>query len=214
VEALINQLYSIFARYTRPHDFPACDCCMSADEKSVMLTKPIRQLTADELGQYAADAFLTVGELPDFKYFLPRILELAVRSEFVWPDPEVVMGKLPLAQWYEWPTEEQVIVSELLKAKLAALLDDPDSRGSEIDGWVCALGRCLPDPIPFLELFLEPPHQDKLRAFVEHNESLFTKNMLDNPFWSDARENEQRVVRWLNEPAVRAVLSGRYGMVF
>src|SRR5215475_3349421 len=118
VEALINQLYSVFGAYPRPHDFAACECCMSADEKSVLLTKPLRELTADELTEYAADAFLTVGELLDFKYFLPRIFELAMHDEFLWPDAEVVMGKLSLAQWLEWPLEEQAVVSQLLKTKL------------------------------------------------------------------------------------------------
>jgi len=162
---------------------------MTADEKSTLLTKPLRKLSADELSGYAADAFFTVGEVSDFKYFLPRILELSVRDEFQWPDAEVVTRKLWLADWLDWPKEEHSVVSDLLKAKLATLLEDPNTNGSQIDEWVCAFGRCLRDPTSFLEPLLEPQHADKLLAFIDQNGSLFTKNKLDNAFWEDARES-------------------------
>lgn len=214
MEHLINQLYAVFAKYPKPYDFAACECCMSPDEKRVLLTTPLRELTADQLGGYTADAFFTVGETPDFKYFLPRILELAVREEFLWPDPEVVTRKLTLADWLGWPTVEKDAISDLLKAKFETLLNDPNSDGSAIDQWICALGCCLPDPTPFLGPLLRPQHQDKLLAVIEHNGSLFTKNKLDNAFWEEAGENEERVVRWFHQPAVKQLLSKRYGMVF
>jgi hypothetical protein len=72
----------------------------------------------------------------------------------------------------------------------------------------------LPNPTPHLDPLLESRHQDKLLAFIECNGSLFTKNKLDNAFWEDARENEQRVVHWLHQPSVTRLLSQRYGMVF
>ena len=214
MEHLINQLYIVFGKYPKPYDFEACECCISADEKNTLLTAPLRELTADQLGVYAADAFYTMGEVPDFNCFLPRIFELAVRDEFLWPDPEVVTRKLSLAQWLDWPAEEQGSVSDLLQVKFVALLNDSNSDGSDIDKWICALGRCLPDPTPFLKPLLEPQHKDKLLAFIDYNGSLFTKNRLDNAFWEDARENEERVISWLNQPAIKVVLSERYGMVF
>jgi len=207
VKDLINHLYTVFARYPKPYDFAACECCTSDDEKTALLTPPLRELTADQLGRYASNAFFTMAEVSDFKYFLPRILELTVRDEFLWPDPEIVTRKLALAGWCDWPAEEQIAVSKVLKAKFETLLTDQNSSGSEVDTWVCALGRCLPDPTPFLDPLLESQHEDKLLAFIAQNGSLFTKDKLDNPFWEDARENEQRVVRWLHQPAVTQLLS-------
>ena len=214
MQNVIEQLYRIFAKYEKPFDFAACECCISADKKSVLLSVPLRDLTADQLSTYAADAFLTMAEIPDFKYFLPRILELCVQDEFLWPGPEVVTRKLVLASWLDWPTDEQAAVAGLLEAKFTALLNDPNSDGSQIDSWICALGRCLPDPTRFLDPLLESRHQDKLLALIDMNGSLFTRNKLDNPFWEDARENEQRVVRWLHQSSVTQLLWERYGMVF
>lgn len=214
MEQLINQMYMVFGKYAKPYDFAACECCLSPDEKMSLLAIPLRELTADQLSSYAADVFFTMGEVPDFKYFLPRVLELSVKDEFLWPEPEVVTRKLLLAQWCDWPAEEQIVIADLLKAKFATLLNDPNSNGSEIDEWICALGQCLQDPRPFMAPLLEPHHEDKLLAFIECNGSLFTKSTLDNPFWEDARENERRVVQWLHQPSVTTLLSKRYGMVF
>ena len=214
MEQLINQLYRVFAKYEKPFDFAACEHCTSAEEKSDLLATSLRNLTGNQLGRYAANAFFTMAELSDFKYFLPRILELCVRDEFDWPDPEVVTRKLALGNWLDWPAEERRVVSDLLKTKFATLLDDPVADGSQIDEWVCALGRCLPDPTSYRQPLLEPQHADKLLAFIEQNGSLFTKNKLDNAFWEDARESEQLVVAWLHQPVVTKLLSQRYGMVF
>jgi hypothetical protein len=214
MEQLINEVYAVFSKYEKPYGFAACECCLSPEEKTALLATPLRELTADQLGGYAADVFFTMGEVSDFKYFLPRILELSVNDQFLWPDPEVVTRKLSLAQWCDWPTEEQTIITDLLKTKFATLVDDPNTDGSETDKWVCALGRCFPNPTPFLAPLLEPRHVDRLLAFIEYNGSLFTKNKLDNPFWKDARDSEQLVVRWLHQPAIKALFSDRYGMVF
>jgi len=214
MKQLINQAYAVFAKYEKPSDLVACECCLSPDEKTVLLTTPLRDLSPEQLGGYAADVFYTMGEVPDFKYFLPRILELSVTDEFLWPDPEVVSRKLSLAQWGDWPTEEQSVITDVLKTKFATLLDDPESDGSETDKWICALGRCFPDPTRFLAPLLEPRHEDKLLAFIEYNGSLFTKNKLDNAFWEEARNGEQLVVQWLHQSAITALLSERYGMVF
>lgn len=213
MEHLINQVYALFAKYGKPYDFAACECCLSPDEKTALLATALRELTADQLGGYAADVFFTMGEVPDFKYFLPRILELSVNDQFLWPDPEVVARKLTLAQWLNWPAEEQTVITELLKMKFTTLLDDPNIDASETDKWICALGRCFHDPTPFLKPLLEPRHEDKLLAFIEYNGSLFTKKKLDNPFWQDAHDSEELVVRWLHQPTVTNLLSERYGMV-
>jgi hypothetical protein len=186
----------------------ACECCISADEKSTLLTTPLRELTDGQLGEYASSVFHTMGEVPDFKYFLPRIFELAVRDEFHWPSPEVVTSKLSLAHWLDWPAEEQVAVSDLLQAKFGTLVNDANSVGSDIDQWICALGRCLPDPTPFLKPLLQPQHEDKLLAFIG-NGSIFTKNKLDSHFGEDAPENEKRVIAWLSNRATAKL--ERYG---
>jgi hypothetical protein len=141
VNESIQRLYRLLSKYEKPNDFPACACCISEEAKAVLLSRRLNVLTEAELGEYAADVFLTVGGVEDFKYFLPRILELSVREELYWPDPEIVLGKLKLADWAEWPEDERAAVLEVLQDKFDALIADPDAHGQDIDQWLCALGQ-------------------------------------------------------------------------
>jgi hypothetical protein len=152
--------------------------------------------------------------MADFKYFLPRILDLSVHEKLSWPNPEVVLGKLPLADWDHWPEIEQKVVIDLLSERYATLIQDANSDGSEIDTWVCDLGHCVPDVTPYLEPLLEEANQGKLGSFIEWNRSAFSEAKLNNAFWEDAPDNEQRVLAWLNQDRVKRLLSEKYGMRF
>jgi hypothetical protein len=209
----IQRLYQVFSKHGKPGDFPTCECCVSANDRDFLLSRKLADLTADNLSEYVADVFLTVGSMPDFKYFLPRILELSVKEEFLWPDPEVALGKLALAGWSTWPEDERSAVLDVLQHKFETLLDGNDGR-SDIDKWICALGRCVEDMLRFLDQMLEANRHEQLFRFIECNGSIFTKHKLDNPFWQDARDNERVVLEWLNQPRVRSLLSERYGMTF
>lgn len=210
----IELIYEAFANYRKPRDFPSCDCCISKAEKKLLLDRELRILTADELAHYAADVFLTVGSLADFKYFLPRLMELSVKEEFSWPTPEVMLGKLKLADWYAWPEIERAPVLRLLEEKFVRLLQDENTEGQDIDPWICALGRCVPDITPYLEPLLQEDQESKLLGVIEWNHSLFGKGKLDSAFWEDAPDNERRAVAWLTQPRVKQLLTEKYGMVF
>jgi hypothetical protein len=213
----IQYVYEVFAKYPKPGGFPTCDrgCCVSHKESLLLLNRNLLELTADELRNYAGDVFLTVGSLADFKYFLPRILDLSVTEKFSWwPTPEVVLGKLPLAGWDHWLEIERKVVMDLLNERFAALIQDANSDGSDIDTWVCALGRCVPDVTPYLEPLLEEANQGKLLSFIEWNPSAFSEAKLANGFWKDAIDNQQRVLAWLNQDRVKRLLSEKYGMLF
>jgi hypothetical protein len=207
-------VYDAFANYSKPADFPACECCLSDEEKKVLLRGKLKELSADELSSYAADVFQTVGSVADFKYFLPRILELSVNGEFSWPDPPVVMVKLRLADWDQWPGHERSAVIDLLVEKFRCLLQDEHTDGSDIDEWLCALGRCVPDITPYLEPLLDKANESKLLSFIERSWPGLSKGKLASAFWAEAADNQERVVAWLNQPRVKRLLSEKYGMVF
>jgi hypothetical protein len=212
LEECIKRLYEVFKRYDKPKDFPACEHCLSKEKKTRLLKSTLAELETDYLDSYAADVFFTVGSLTDFKYFLPRILDLAVHEKFSWPDPEVSLAKLRLAEWESWPQEERTAILDLLQEKFRCLLDDPKSGGHDLDRWVCALGQCVSDITVYLDQLFEPGREDKLWGFIESNLSFFAKNKLANGFWDSAPESEKRVRDWLNRPQVKALLSDRYGM--
>lgn len=209
----VEHLYQLFSKYKRPDTFQTCECCVSEKDKEFLLSKELASLNSEELSGYAADVFLTVGDVSDFKYFLPRILELSVRDEFSWPDQEVVLSKLSKGNWDSWPQEEVEAITQLLRATYEQLLQAGDDNAYEIDAWICAVGRCVPDITPYLDQLLVEGREDKLIGFVELNLAVYTKGKLRNAFWEKASVNEKQAISWMLQPKVKAVLTERYGMV-
>ncbi len=217
MDDLLTQLYQAFAHYQKPRDFPACECCLSPAERKLLLSKPLRDLSAGELSVYAASAFLTVAGPEDFNYFLPRILELAVKEEFSWPDAEITLGKLARANWLQWPDKERLAVLAVLNRKWEELLKSSENDSwhcSRIDEWICALGQCVPDITKYLDKLLEPDCKEKLLGFAVENSSAYSRKKLSNAFWDTAQENQQRTLIWLHQPQIKALLMEHYGMSF
>ncbi|MFG2248893.1 hypothetical protein [Spirillospora sp. NPDC048823] len=82
-------LYAAFADVPRPAELHGCPCCVAADEGRPLLAAPLRDLTAEDLARYAAKALNTWGGPQEFRYFTPRLLELAaddqrLRGGFQW----------------------------------------------------------------------------------------------------------------------------------
>lgn len=212
LDEAIREVYRVFATHKKPRDFDACDHCMSAEEKRFFLTRELQDLTADELMRYAADVFLTMGDVKDFKHFLPRILEISVQDDSWWPGPEVVLNKLRLADWSQWPANERNAVVKVLNEKFAALLKDPNAEGFDVDTWVCALGRCVDDLTPFLNQLENEASEETLLSFIEENQSALSNGKLANSFW-DSPVNEQRLIEWLKSEKVKRLLNEKYGMI-
>jgi hypothetical protein len=114
-----------------PSAIEGCPCCIATRGADVLLTTPLRHITGQALWRYVSGAFLTVGGLQDFRYLLPRILDVSVTDPGNANACEIVLGKLSLAQWRLWPAHEQ-----------AAIKKWPGSRG----------GGRLPGQDPFAGL--------------------------------------------------------------
>ena len=210
----IQLLYEVFAGYPKPKDFPTCECCVSDQQMRALLKRKLHELTIEELSGYVMGVFLTVGSVADFKYFLPRIIELVTTRDWLADlEPEIALERLRLAGWDEWPERERSAVLRVLEEKYSSLLNDEDSDSFEIDGWICALGQCVPDITPYLDQLLGSSH---VLDFVERNfKSWQVGEELANPFWREnAPENAARVLAWLNSAEVKRLLSEEYGMVF
>src|SRR5882762_1635090 len=94
IQAAIEALYAAFSDAPKPMIIEGCPCCIERKDVDVLLTTPLRQITPDQLTNYAASVFLTVGSIEDFLYLLPRILEISACDPSWWPDPEVISGAL------------------------------------------------------------------------------------------------------------------------
>jgi hypothetical protein len=227
LRAAIDGLYTAFAGYPRPGSFEACACCwpgepVPGDAARVVVPapggdRPLRQLTADELGFLAGKVLTTGGTLDVLRHYLPRLLELVVGEGFAWPDLEAVFGRLaygPLIggpSWTGWPAPEQDAVRRFLHAfwpqRLATGRDVDDDGAGEA---LCAIGLVDPDIGWYLDKWLrfDHPHAaGNLQRFLILNASARHRGRLSDAFWSTDRapapENQRRVVAWTRAPATR-----------
>lgn len=117
-----------------PTVIEGCPCCISTRGTDVLLTTPLRQITGQALWRYVSGVFLTIGDRQDFRYLLPRILDVSVSDPGNANNAEIVLGKLPLAGWRSWTPNEQRVIEAFTDAwfeqALASDLAEAD------DGWI------------------------------------------------------------------------------
>src|SRR6266850_5828880 len=102
----IDGLYQVFSRYRRPRRLEGCPCCTSPERAKPPLCKPLGEISAPELEHYAFKALTTWGTLADYKYFVPRILELTEDGSLLC-DIEVTLGKFSYGKFGDWPADER-----------------------------------------------------------------------------------------------------------
>jgi hypothetical protein len=206
---MIERLYAAFKAVPKPYHVEGCPCCTSEDEFRKLLTKPLRDITPDELSRYASKALTTVGTEEDFHYFIPRILEVCATEFGWWPEPAIVLGKMQMAGWKNWPREEVSAVRAFLWQTFLRVLEHGDD-GTDVDEWICAVGRAEEDLSPyFVELERRP---SKLVQFYEQNSQSLLKARLSNPFWDDAELAKEMVVKWFHSPKVVQIINETYGI--
>ena len=188
LSAAIEALYVTFKR-PHPRGIDACPCCWKVRDTQVLTETPLRALTDDQLGSYAASVFLTAGGLGDYKYFLPRIFELAV-SKTGYPSVEILLGKLKLAEWKYWPIDEhravQAFVDALFEAEVtqAVRSDDGYYYTSSVDELVCGMARAEIALEPYLKRLLDHPAA-LADLYYSNAETMSDKDSLFSGFWDD-----------------------------
>ena len=188
-ERLREALEAVYREFEAPAPsvIEGCPCCISTRGTDVLLTTPLRQITGQELWRYVSGAFLTVGDERDFRYLLPRILDVSVTDPWNANYPEIVLGKLQLASWLSWSSDEQRAIEEFVDAwfeqALASDLAEAD------DGWICTaeaesvLCGAARAEMP-LERWLVRLHEPVAALVLADLQERFPRAM--SPFWEYA----------------------------
>lgn len=207
----VEQVYAAFAAQPHPRQIDACPCCADRANICTLLSTPLRQLTPDELSSYAASVFLTVGRESDFRFFLPRILEISVSDRSWWPALEVVLERLVRANWDAWPQEETEPLLRLFEAAFDESIVLPENAASEVDSWLCALAIAGVDVAPYLRKLQAPAAEEVMSDYFVLNAPDLRKGRLANPFWKDHSDKAAPVIAVLKSPGVRSAIRRLYG---
>ena len=111
----LETVYRVFAAPV-PLAIEGCPCCLATRGVDVLLTTPLRALSGMTLWRYVSGVFYTVGSERDFRYFLPRVLDLAINEPGESNNVEIVLGKLKLAHWQSWSMDERAAIETLVDA--------------------------------------------------------------------------------------------------
>jgi hypothetical protein len=205
LSSTIETLYDVFAQVKRPESMLTCPCCVNDNEAAHLLGTPLREIGAVQMSPYAELVFLTVGGTNDFRYFLPRILDIAVQDESWWPSPEITLKKLNLADWHAWADREQQAVTDVIDAWYDAALNWRAKSNRADDGTViyiwdgeallCGIAHASLSLTPYLDRLRAPEHRDQLAGlFMWHYDD--ERRALKRPdnFWDEAPEDQREVL--------------------
>lgn len=204
-------LYAAFADVPRPAELRGCPCCVASDEGRPLLARPLRDLTAEDLARYAAKALSTWGGPEEFRYFAPRLLELAAGDAFGRLDAEVVFIKLGEAGWRDWPQREALVdfFHAFWTRTLAAFPASP-SVGTAL----CALGGAGPDMGPFLDEWGTLTSERAIRHLHElvRLEMVWRhgRPRLSNAFWNTSSRPYRQVIVWLTDGMAADAVSAAF----
>ena len=113
-EELLQNIYTVFSKYRLNDKISSCYCgvCMTEEFSDYLHKIPLKDLTANTLQDYISCVGIAEGDCNDFKYFLPRILEL-IYNESVSADLSefyiFIWGVLKNIDYSIWQEEERLV---------------------------------------------------------------------------------------------------------
>lgn len=137
LQDILERCYRSFADVARPRamDFSPYK---SADIANRVLLLPCRELSDDDIGTYAGSAILTVGGPDDYRYFLPRVLELSVTNgNWIGSEAPIIAERLHRAEWTNWSSEQRASVRAFFDVTYDWSIDAPFDCVAPADLWLC-----------------------------------------------------------------------------
>jgi hypothetical protein len=127
-------LYAAFAIYPAPRKLHASRLRDAANILKDLKSTPLKSLPAVAVGPFAMYSMTTVGDVEDYKHFLPRIIHLGIIGSHGEPGLEAsaIAAKLEYGGWSSWRDEERSAIVKAYEAAWARLrFFHPDDRDAE-----------------------------------------------------------------------------------
>jgi hypothetical protein len=172
-----------------------------------LTSAPLRELSSENLGAYASYAVTTVGDIEDYKHFLPRILELAIQ----WTgqpglDAEMIALRLNYGKWREWPIQEQLAVEAVFRESFDQGKQEHVEE-ADAERWLCGMAILGLPVSNALDDWLANPSPNsglQIAQFVlSAAESLRAASVKDQVFWAHVDEATVQLLRkWIESTPV------------
>lgn len=200
LDAAIETLYDTFAVYSQWNKES-----FKLKDNSPLLSKHLRDLKGSALFEFIGCAILTMGDLNDYRHFLPRIIDLCSQSKDAESihDSTLVFSRLAYAWNQLLPTERKAIQSYLDVWFESTLCEFPSrTRMCQVIESIACINYNM---VSFLTQWSRNLSEAALQHFIEDFELLSLHSM------HSSNESLQQIQRWLycmdtHEWLVRAYL--------
>ncbi len=217
IRTTIESLYEVFASYSLPKHTDHCPCCVHDADDALIHSKPLRELSSNDLDRYIFKAISTWGDSALLRHFLPRMFELMLipyGPGWLAVDHSIVVNKLRLGNWLEWPKHEQTAVRVFLHAIWMGHLARPFTMAFDVfeepsDEWLCTIAQAEPILASYLSTWLLDDRPQSLKAlalFITRSSIVHPKNGGRDAFWSQAETQYAELREWVRSRAVEEKL--------
>jgi hypothetical protein len=196
--AAVGALYEM-TRFDHPRGpVEGCPHCVGRVGMESLMGVPREDAPAEGMDRFGFKAMTTVGTEREFRWFLPRLVEVLGDDPGGIADESVLVGKLEYAGWSAWPDEERDAVRRAFVALWRLWIDggrhwrlpwwSPDARRPiEADDILAALARLGVDVAPLVdEVFARARNdRDLAEEAVWLAESIAAAAEATNPFEGD-----------------------------
>jgi hypothetical protein len=192
----LDEAYNVFSIYPKPKRLEGSPLKDVDGIFRKITSEPLRKLGADKLSHFALSSIWTVGDVDDFRHFLPRILELEA-TEGALIDIESIAKKLKEI-WSDWPAPERMVIERVLLAAFEYRLQrSPHELGAW--EWLEGIDRLGASADQALSILFNANSTDAVMhwaAFIDRNAThLMTKGDFKEPLFSP--KTHQAIRQWI-----------------
>ena len=181
----IEKLYDTFAKYQGLSKLEGSPLYGDLDIWNKELrSKKLRELTDEDLSRFAGKVILTWGDENDYRYYLPRILELTayLKTPYeVW----TIYCRLEDAKWKTWDIEEQNAINDFTIELWDNILNDNSERAEwEFKEYFNTIANFYPDFSQVLNIWETKENFTSIKYLTnyifEERHNIFDNNFIDN----------------------------------
>lgn len=189
----IEKLYDIFAKYQGLSKLEGSSLYDNLDNWNKQLrSKKLRDLTDEDLSRFAGKVILTWGDENDYRFYLPRILELTAELKTPF-DVWTIYSRLEDANWKTWDMEEQKAVNDFtLELWNYLLIDNSEKAEWEFKDYFHTIANFYPDFSQVLHVW---ETSDSLASLKHLTNYIFDErqNLFDNHYINSIEKNTKHI---------------------
>jgi hypothetical protein len=181
----IKKLYDLFAKYqglSKLQGSPLYDDLETWNKH--LRSKKLRELTDEDLSLFAGKVILTWGDENDYRFFLPRILELTAELKTPY-DIWTLYSRLEDANWKTWNADEQTVINDFTIELWNNLLTDNSEKAEwEFKDYFHSIAYFYPDFSEILKVWETNDSFASIKHLTnyifEERQHLFDNNYIDS----------------------------------